>query len=270
MFERFTERARQVVVLAQQEALELKHSFIGTEHILLGLLREEEGVAARVLERFDITAERVREQIVRIIAAGEEMTPGQSIPFTPRSKQVFELALREALSMGHNYIGTEHILLAVVRENEGVAMRILNDFDADADKIRGAVQAELGVPMAHRQPHAVVTGPRRRIHGPGLDWRRATLLWRPEGLELRVPLHLNEGSMATFAADEAWSKAPLEGMRRELWAQWLGLASPTLLEDVDPSELRRVLDAAAQRALDRGGRDRGRVEDFLRLLRTEP
>jgi hypothetical protein len=269
MFERFTERARQVVVLAQQEALELKHSFIGTEHILLGLLREEEGVAARVLGRLDVTAERVRDQLARVIAPGEEVTAGQSIPFTPRSKQVFELALREALSMGHNYIGTEHILLAVVRENEGVAMRILNDFDADADKIRGAVQAELGVPMAHRQLHAVVTGP-RRIHGPGLDWRRATLLWRPEGLELRVPLHLNEGSMATFAADEAWSKAPLEGMRRELWAQWLGLASPTLLEDVDPSELRRVLDAAAQRALDRGGRDRGRVEDFLRLLRTEP
>ena len=269
MFERFTERARQVVVLAQQEALELRHSFIGTEHILLGLLREEEGVAARVLERLGVTAERVRGQVVRIVAAGEAVTPGQTIPFTPRSKQVFELALREALSMGHNFIGTEHILLAVVRENEGVAMRILNDFDADAEKIRGAVQAELGVPMPPRQLHAFATGP-RRIRAPGFDWRRATLLWRPEGLELRVPLHLNEGSMATFAADEAWSKAPLAGMRRELWAQWLGLASPSLLEDVDPSELRRVLDAAAQRALDRSGRDRGQVEDFLRLLRAEP
>ena len=260
-----------MVVLAQQEAMELKHSFIGTEHILLGLLREEEGVAARVLERFDVTAERVREQVARLIAAGEEMSPGQSIPFTPRSKQVFELALREALSMGQNYIGTEHILLALVRENDGVAVRILNDFDADADKIRGAVQAELGGPLARRTLQAFVGGPRRvHVYGPGFDWRRATLLWRPEGLELRVPLHLDEGSMATFAADEAWSQAPLAVMRRELWAQWLGLASPTLLDDVDPSELRRVLDAAVQRALDRSGRDRGRVEDFLRLLRAEP
>ena len=249
--------------------MELRHSFIGTEHILLGLLREEEGVAARVLERFDVTAERVRGQVARLIAAGEETGPGQSIPFTPRSKKVFELALREALSMGQNYVGTEHLLLALVREHEGVAMQILHDFDADADRIRGAVQAELGGPLARRTLHAFVGGP-RRVHAyrPGFEWHRATLLWRPEGLELRVPLHLNEGSMATFAADEAWSQAPLAGMRRELWAEWLALASPTLLDDVDAAELRRVLDAAAQRALDRGGRDRGRVEDFLRLLRA--
>src|ERR1041384_2846189 len=135
MFERFTERARQVVVLAQEEARTLKHNYIGTEHILLGLLREEEGLAARVLESLDITVERVRAQVVRIVGSGEEVTSGQ-IPFTPRAKKVLELALREALSLGHNYIGTEHILLGLVRENEGVAARILLDFDADADKIR--------------------------------------------------------------------------------------------------------------------------------------
>src|SRR5207245_1311611 len=124
MFERFTERARQVVVLAQEEARTLKHNYIGTEHILLGLLREEEGLAARVLESLDITVERVRAQVVRIVGSGEEVTSGQ-IPFTPRAKKVLELALREALSLGHNYIGTEHILLGLVRENEGVAARIL-------------------------------------------------------------------------------------------------------------------------------------------------
>jgi ATP-dependent Clp protease ATP-binding subunit ClpA len=138
MFERFTERARQVVVLAQEEARTLKHNHIGTEHILLGLLREEEGLAARVLASLDITVEQVRAQVVQIVGSGEEVTPGQ-IPFTPRAKKVLELALREALSLGHNYIGTEHILLGLVRENEGVAARILLDFDADSEKIRNEV-----------------------------------------------------------------------------------------------------------------------------------
>ena len=118
LFERFTERARQVVVLAQDEARALKHNYIGTEHILLGLLREEEGLAARVLESLDITVEEVRAQVARIVGQGDEVTTGQ-IPFTPRAKKVLELALREALSLGHNYIGTEHILLGLVRENEG-------------------------------------------------------------------------------------------------------------------------------------------------------
>jgi len=145
MFERFTERARQVVVLAQEEARTLKHNYIGTEHILLGLLREEEGLAARVLESLDITVERVRGQVVRIVGSGEEVTSGQ-IPFTPRAKKVLELALREALSLGHNYIGTEHILLGLVRENEGVAARILLDFDADSEKIRNEVIRMLSGP----------------------------------------------------------------------------------------------------------------------------
>jgi ATP-dependent Clp protease ATP-binding subunit ClpC len=150
VFERFTERARQVVVLAQEEARTLKHNYIGTEHILLGLLREEEGLAARVLESLDITVERVRAQVVRIVGSGEEVTSGQ-IPFTPRAKKVLELALREALSLGHNYIGTEHILLGLVRENEGVAARILLDFDADSDKIRNEVIRMLSGPGGRRQ-----------------------------------------------------------------------------------------------------------------------
>ena len=145
MFERFTERARQVVVLAQEEARTLKHNYIGTEHILLGLLREEEGLAARVLEGLEITVEEVRAQVIRIVGSGEEVTSGQ-IPFTPRAKKVLELALREALSLGHNYIGTEHILLDLVRENEGVAARILADFDADSEKIRNEIIRMLSGP----------------------------------------------------------------------------------------------------------------------------
>jgi ATP-dependent Clp protease ATP-binding subunit ClpC len=150
VFERFTERARQVVVLAQDEARALKHNYIGTEHILLGLLREEEGLAARVLESLDITVEEVRAQVARIVGQGEEVTTGQ-IPFTPRAKKVLELALREALSLGHNYIGTEHILLGLVRENEGVAARILLDFDADAEKIRNEIIRMLSGPGRRQQ-----------------------------------------------------------------------------------------------------------------------
>jgi ATP-dependent Clp protease ATP-binding subunit ClpC len=151
LFERFTERARQVVVLAQDEARALKHNYIGTEHILLGLLREEEGLAARVLESLDITVEEVRAQIARIVGQGDEVTTGQ-IPFTPRAKKVLELALREALSLGHNYIGTEHLLLGLVRENEGVAARILLDFDADAEKVRNEVIRMLSSRLGGRGP----------------------------------------------------------------------------------------------------------------------
>src|SRR3982075_4279563 len=150
MFERFTQRARQVVVLAPGEARTLKHNYIGTEHILLGLPREEEGLAARVLESLDITVERVRAQVVRIVGSGEEVTSGQ-IPFTPRAKKVLELALREALSLGHNYIGTEHILLGLVRENEGVAARILLDFDAASEKIRNEVIRMLSGPRRRQR-----------------------------------------------------------------------------------------------------------------------
>ncbi len=157
MFERFTERARQVVVLAQDEARALKHNYIGTEHILLGLLREEEGLAARVLESLDITVEEVRAQVARIVGQGDEVTTGQ-IPFTPRAKKVLELALREALSLGHNYIGTEHILLGLVRENEGVAARILLDFDADAEKIRNEIIRMLSGPGRRQQGGGGATG----------------------------------------------------------------------------------------------------------------
>ncbi len=175
MFERFTERARQVVVLAQEEARTLKHNYIGTEHILLGLLREEEGLAARVLESLDITVERVRAQVVRIVGSGEEVTSGQ-IPFTPRAKKVLELALREALSLGHNYIGTEHILLGLVRENEGVAARILLDFDADSEKIRNEVIRMLSGPGGRRQGQSSGSGSGSGSGAPGEGKKSSKLL----------------------------------------------------------------------------------------------
>ena len=135
MFERFTERARQVVVLAQEEARTLKHNYIGTEHILLGLLREEEGLAARVLESLDITVERVRAQVVRIVGSGEEVTSGQ-IPFTPRAKKVLELSLREAIRLKQNFIAPEHIMLGILREGKGLAALILAGKGVDLDRLR--------------------------------------------------------------------------------------------------------------------------------------
>jgi ATP-dependent Clp protease ATP-binding subunit ClpA len=143
VFERFTERAREVVVLAQDEARRLRHNYIGTEHLLLGLLREEEGIAARVLESLDVEVNEVRAQVARVVGQGDEATTGQ-IPFTPRAKKVLELSLREALSLNHSYIGTEHVLLGLVRENEGVAARILLDLGVDAEMVRKTVLESLG------------------------------------------------------------------------------------------------------------------------------
>ena len=143
MFERFTERARKVVVLAQEEARHFNHNYIGTEHLLLGLLREEDGVAAQALNHLGVTLDDVREQVESIVGYGEEGS-GSQAPFTPRSKKVLELALREALQLGHNYIGTEHILLGLVRESEGVAARVLSNLDVDPDKVRREVVRRLG------------------------------------------------------------------------------------------------------------------------------
>jgi len=143
VFERFTERARKVVVLAQEEARSFEHGHIGTEHILLGLLRVEEGLAARVLMTLGITLDAVREKVAQFVGNGDEAPHGQ-IPFTPRAKKVLELSLREALAVGHNYIGTEHILLGLVRENDGVAARILLELGADSQRVRDEVLGALG------------------------------------------------------------------------------------------------------------------------------
>ncbi len=174
MFERFTDRARRVVVLAQEEARHLDHNYIGTEHILLGLIHEREGVAARALTALDISLEAVRAQVEEIIGRGDQAPTGH-IPFTPRAKKVLELSLREALALGHNYIGTEHILLGLIREGEGVAAQVLVKLGGSLDRVRQQViqlladasqlQAEqvAGMPtrITQQQAMAMVAG------GPG-------------------------------------------------------------------------------------------------------
>jgi ATP-dependent Clp protease ATP-binding subunit ClpA len=151
MFERFTDRARRVVVLAQEEARMLNHNYIGTEHILLGLIHQGEGVAARALESLGISLEAVRQQVEEIIGQGQQ-APSGHIQFTPRVKKVLELSRREAKELGHNYIGTEHILLGLIREGEGVAAQVLVKLGADLSGVRRQVievltgyQAEAGV-----------------------------------------------------------------------------------------------------------------------------
>jgi ATP-dependent Clp protease ATP-binding subunit ClpC len=138
MFEKFTDRARRVVVLAQEEARMLNHNYIGTEHILLGLVHEDDGVAAKAFRNLDISGEAVRQQVEEIIGRGE-ISPGGHIPFTPRAKKVLELSLRESIHLGHNYIGTEHILLGLLREGEGVAAQVLVRLGADLNQVRREV-----------------------------------------------------------------------------------------------------------------------------------
>jgi ATP-dependent Clp protease ATP-binding subunit ClpC len=157
MFERFTDRARRVVVLAQEEARDLGHNYIGTEHILLGLLRESDGVAARALVSMGISLDVVRGQVKEIIGQGDPSELSGHIPFTPRAKKVLELSLREALQLGHNYIGTEHILLGLIREGEGVAAQVLVTLGADLNRVRQQVIHLLhgyqgGEPMSSGDP----------------------------------------------------------------------------------------------------------------------
>ena len=154
MFERFTDRARRVVVLAQEEARMLNHNYIGTEHILLGLIHEGEGVAAKGLESLGISLEGVRAQVEEIIGQGQQ-APSGHIPFTPRAKKVLELSLREALQLGHNYIGTEHILLGLIREGEGVAAQVLVKLGADLNRVR---QQVIQLLSGYQGKEAVQTG----------------------------------------------------------------------------------------------------------------
>ncbi len=161
MFERFTDRARRVVVLAQEEARLLHHNYIGTEHILLGLIHEGEGVAAKSLESLGISLEAVRNQVEEIIGQGGS-SPSGHIPFTPRAKKVLELSLREALQLGHNYIGTEHILLGLIREGEGVAAQVLVKLGADLSRVRQQVIQLLsgyGGPQGSGSPEKATTSP---------------------------------------------------------------------------------------------------------------
>jgi hypothetical protein len=186
MFERFTDRARRVVVLAQEEARMLNHDYIGTEHILLGLIHEGEGVAAKALESLGISLETVRQQVEEIIGQGQQ-APSGHIPFTPRAKKVLELSLREALQLGHNYIGTEHILLGLIREGDGVAAQVLVKLGADLNRVRQQV-----IQLLHgRHSEELETAHTELWPGPvGGSERRllAALQARVSAIESRLPV----------------------------------------------------------------------------------
>jgi Clp amino terminal domain, pathogenicity island component len=184
MFERFTDRARRVVVLAQEEARMLNHNYVGTEHILLGLIHEGEGVAAKALESLGISLEAVRQQVEEIIGQGQQALSGH-IPFTPRAKKVLELSLREAQQLGHNYIGTEHILLGLIREGEGVAAQVLVKLGADLNRVRQQV-----IQLLHgyqgKEPAAAGAGHRERGWAADILTRISAIESRLLAIEQRV------------------------------------------------------------------------------------
>jgi ATP-dependent Clp protease ATP-binding subunit ClpC len=180
MFERFTDRSRRVIALAQEEARLLNHNYIGTEHLLLGLVHEGEGVAARALESLGIGLAAVRQRVEEAVGQGEQ-DPAGRIPFTPRAKKVLELSRREALALGHNYVGTEHILLGLLREGEGVAARVLVQLGADLNRVR---QQVIQVLAEHQEGGAARTRrAARRSRQPG---PLPEILERVESIDLRL------------------------------------------------------------------------------------
>jgi ATP-dependent Clp protease ATP-binding subunit ClpA len=196
MFERFTDRARRVVVLAQEEARLLNHNYIGTEHILLGLVHEGQGVAAKAVESLGISLGAIRRQVEEIIGQGQSPPTGH-IPFTPRAKKVLELSLREALQLGHNYIGTEHILLGLIREGDGVGAQVLEKLGADLDRAREAVITLLsGTEPVEERPSVA----RRRARGL-VAMLRTRAEGRPLSEDAERVLELAE-AIATWLGDD--------------------------------------------------------------------
>ena len=238
----------------------LGHDHIGPEHILLGVLSSEHGLAAHALEQLGVTHARVRLHVVAIVGPSQSRASAE-IVLTPQAREIVEQATSEARATSCAYVGAEHLLLSLLHDNENVMAQILRNLDVEPASVRAEVLRWLNPGAPRRIPPP----------SPGLDWRRASLLWRPEGLELRIPLHLDYPSMATFAADEVWPQEPLVGLRREIWTGWLALASPTLLQDIaSPDALKHALDAAANRALNTAERDGPQAADFLYRLRADP
>jgi ATP-dependent Clp protease ATP-binding subunit ClpA len=234
MFERFTERARQVVVLGQHAALSYGHGYFGTEHVLLGLLMEAEGAAARVLNGLGITEELVRGEIEKIVGRGEGKGEGDEgpvgLPFTPRARKVLELALREALSLGHNYIGTEHVLLGIVREGEAVAFRILHDHGADTEKVREATMTLL-MGERKKKPDA----PAKPIPSPPLDpKKREAAVQIDAAAKLLTTLMANDYSGSVTVYFEA--RPPF--MHEKVWP---GVRVNVLWETMDSDEIATLI-----------------------------
>ena len=209
MFERFTDRARRVVVLAQEEARKLNHNYIGTEHLLLGLIQEGEGHAAKALEELNISIDNVRTEVVEIIGEGQQ-SPSGHIPFTPRAKKVLELSLREALQLGHNYIGTEHILLGLIREGEGVAAQVLKKLGAELSQVRQTVIKLISSSNPGKEQATASTGGRERSVGTGsaiLDQFGRSLGFASPllGKELATPITTHLSSNSFFLSNFVYS-----------------------------------------------------------------
>ena len=239
MLERFTDRARRVVKLAEEEARMLNHNYIGTEHILLGLIHEGEGVAAKALESLGISLDAVRQQVEEIIGQGEQ-APSEHVPFTPRAKKVLELSLREALQLGHDYIGTEHILLGLIREGDGVAPQVLVKLGADLNRVRQQVLQLIG----GQQPQpgeAVTVRPREEADRPAAlaflaEHNSARVARRGELLEpLDHPALLAEAyggilGILTYVPGPDWEQC--EVLTLHVTGQWHGVGT-ALIEAVE-------------------------------------
>jgi ATP-dependent Clp protease ATP-binding subunit ClpA len=224
MFERFTERARKSVVLAQEEARHFNHNYIGAEHLLLGLLRQDEGIAAQALVSLNVTLDEAREQLGSIVGYGEEGT-GPEAPFTPRSKKVLELALRESMQLGHNYIGTEHLLLGLVRESQGVANEMLSNLGVEADEVREQVIRLLG-----GEPSGGRVGARREAGSRGSARHR--LLFRGQVMAFEV--RMRYGTLGEAVVPQTPQTVSVE-LDYTYTAQ---KTAETLLGTVDPGDLR--------------------------------
>jgi ATP-dependent Clp protease ATP-binding subunit ClpC len=267
MFERFTDRARRVVVLAQEEARMLNHAHIGTEHLLLGLVHEGQGVAARALEALGISLEAVRREVEEVIGRGER-PPAGHIPFTPRAKKVLELSLRESTQLGHEYIGTEHILLGLLREGEGVAAQVLVKMGTDLNRVRQQVIEVLHGRSGERPP----SGRRARARSAGdLLERLDALDQRLEAIERWVGLRpdlrdldeeiarVRREKEAAIEAQDFKTAAALRDKERELIVgqdarEQEQVAGPSLADEIGrlKAELERLHAVLRERGIEPG------------------
>jgi ATP-dependent Clp protease ATP-binding subunit ClpA len=271
MLKRFTDRARGVVVLAEEEARMLDHNWIGTEHLLLGLIRERDGVAAKALESTGISLQAVRQQVEEIIGRGQQV-PAEVIPFTPRAKKVLELSLLEAIKLRHDYIGTEHILLGLIREGDGVAPRVLVKLGAEPNRVRLQVLRLLHGLQAE-EPVAVRSAAREHMLLPGAQTRMAAVEARLAAVEQRVGTGPDTSDLDTQIAQVCREKesatdareyeraASLRDREKELLAakagrqeQWTGVhpSLPVLAEQVQQlaDEVERLRALLRQHGID--------------------
>jgi ATP-dependent Clp protease ATP-binding subunit ClpA len=271
MLKRFTDRARGVVVLAEEEARMLDHNWIGTEHLLLGLIRERDGVAAKALESTGISLQAVRQQVEEIIGRGQQV-PAEVIPFTPRAKKVLELSLLEAIKLRHDYIGTEHILLGLIREGDGVAPQVLVKLGAEPNRVRLQVLRLLHGLQAE-EPVAVRSAAREHMLLPGAQTRMAAVEARLAAVEQRVGTGPDTSDLDTQIAQVCREKesatdareyeraASLRDREKELLAakagrqeQWTGVhpSLPVLAEQVQQlaDEVERLRALLRQHGID--------------------